>query len=48
MTGFQLKEPDWSESLPYPGKAATLAWKLYLSFIYLYVMWRVSTDRKVP
>lgn len=34
--------------IPYSGKAATLGWKLYLSFIYLYVMWRVSTDRKVP
>lgn len=34
--------------IPHSGKAATLGWKLYLSFIYLYVMWRVSTDRKVP
>lgn len=32
--------------IPYSGKAATLGWKLYLSFIYLYVMWRVSADRK--
>lgn len=34
--------------IPYSGKAATLGWKLYQSFIYLYVMGRVSTDRKVP
>lgn len=34
--------------IPYSGKAATFGRNLYLSFIYLYVMWRVSTDRKVP
>lgn len=37
-----------SPIFPYSGKAATLDRNLYLSFIYLYVMWRVSTDRKVP
>lgn len=34
--------------IPDSGKAATLGWKHYLSFIYLYIMWRVSTDRKIP